>query len=295
MSRVVLVHGINNTYSGPETMAAEWVPALLSGLTLAGHPGSLAAEDIGCAFYGDLFRPPGRFLGGGHVGTADEAELTDDETELVAAWWQAAADSDPTVFPPSQRALSVASRTQAALAALANSRFMAGAAERALTIWIAQVRRYFTDPDLRARIQDRVAEAVTPDTQVVVGHSLGSVVAYEALCAHPDWQVEAFVTLGSPLATRTIVFDRLRPAPRLIDGRWQASWPGHVKKWTNIADRLDFVALTKTLHPLFGSEIIDVLIDNGASYHAVDRYLTEPHTGRAIADGLHHTGTDRGY
>lgn len=295
MSRVVLVHGINNTYSGPEMMATEWVPALLSGLTLAGHPGTLAAEDIACAFYGDLFRPPGRFLGGGPADSVDAAELTDDETELVASWWQAAADADPTVFPPSQRALGVTSRTQAALAALANSKFMAGAAERALAIWISQVRRYFTDPDLRARTQARVAEAVTPETRVVVGHSLGSVVAYEALCAHPDWQVEAFVTLGSPLATRNIVFDRLRPAPRLIDGRWQASWPGQVRRWTNIADRLDFVALTKTLHPLFGPEIIDVLIDNGASYHAVDRYLTEPHTGRAIAHGLRPTGTDRGY
>ncbi len=67
-----------------------------------------------------------------------------------------------------------------------------------------------------------------------------------------------------------------------------------MRKWTSIADRLDFVALTKTLHPLFGPEIVDVLIDNGAAYHAVDRYLTEPNTGRAIAAGLHPTGTNRG-
>ncbi len=58
MARVVVVHGINNTYSGPRSMAAEWVPALLDGIYLAGHGGSLAADDIGCVFYGDLFRKP---------------------------------------------------------------------------------------------------------------------------------------------------------------------------------------------------------------------------------------------
>jgi hypothetical protein len=32
VARVVAVHGINNTYSGPRSMAAEWVPALLDGM-----------------------------------------------------------------------------------------------------------------------------------------------------------------------------------------------------------------------------------------------------------------------
>jgi hypothetical protein len=31
-----------------------------------------------------------------------------------------------------------------------------------------------------------------------VGHSLGSVAAYEALCAHPQWPVRALATLGPP-------------------------------------------------------------------------------------------------
>jgi pimeloyl-ACP methyl ester carboxylesterase len=33
---------------------------------------------------------------------------------------------------------------------------------------------------------------VRADTAVLIGHSLGSVVAYEALCAHPEWSVRAF-------------------------------------------------------------------------------------------------------
>ena len=51
----------------------------------------------------------------------------------------------------------------------------------------------------------------------MVGHSLGSVVAYEALCAHPEWPVRALVTLGSPLGIRNLIFDRLVPAPAAGD------------------------------------------------------------------------------
>lgn len=52
---------------------------------------------------------------------------------------------------------------------------------------------------------------VDADTRVVVGHSLGLVVAYEALCAHPQWPVQALVTLGSPLGRRNLIFDKLVP------------------------------------------------------------------------------------
>ena len=63
---------------------------------------------------------------------------------------------------------------------------------------LQQVRQYMTHPEVRQAVQDRVATEVGKDTRVVVGHSLGSVVAYEALCAHREWPVRALVTLGSP-------------------------------------------------------------------------------------------------
>ena len=56
---------------------------------------------------------------------------------------------------------------------------------------LQQVRRYVVDLTVRRAVQDRIAARVGEDTRVVVGHSLGSVVAYEALCAHPGWPVRA--------------------------------------------------------------------------------------------------------
>jgi pimeloyl-ACP methyl ester carboxylesterase len=71
--------------------------------------------------------------------------------------------------------------------------------ERELLGALRQGRRYITEPAIRADVQERVAAEIGPDTRMLVGHSLGSVVAYEAMCAHPGWPVRALVTLGSPL------------------------------------------------------------------------------------------------
>jgi pimeloyl-ACP methyl ester carboxylesterase len=83
--------------------------------------------------------------------------------------------------------------------------------ERALIFALKQVRWYFQDPEIRMAVQQRVADAMTNDTRLLIGHSLGSVVAYEALAAHPQWPVKAFVSLGSPLGIRGLIFDRLQP------------------------------------------------------------------------------------
>jgi pimeloyl-ACP methyl ester carboxylesterase len=154
---------------------------------------------------------------------------------------------------------------------------------------LQQVRRYLTEPNLRARILEQVVQAVGDDTRVMVAHSLGSVVAYEALCAHPEWPVRALVTLGSPLGIRNLIFDRLRPAPSPVSGsntRLRGAWPWPVREWTNIADTGDVVALVKDLRPLFGDRVRGFLVSNGAKAHDILPYLTAPETGAAIHAGL---------
>jgi pimeloyl-ACP methyl ester carboxylesterase len=129
--------------------------------------------------------------------------------------------------------------------------------------------------------------AVAADTRVVVGHSLGSVVAYEALCAHPEWPVRTLVTLGSPLGLR-LVFDRLRPPPTPgpEPGVPRGAWPGPVTAWTNLADSGDVVAVVEDLRPLFGPGVRQVRVHTGASAHDLRPYLTERLTGAAIAAGM---------
>ena len=226
-------------------------------------------------------------LGDEDLAVLGPEDITEEaEADLLAAWWQAAAESDPGVVPPEARTLGLISGVQAALGALAGSRFLAGTTEQLLVLWLRQVRAYFTQPELRDQIQQRLTQAITPDTEIIVAHSLGTAVAYEALCAHPDWNVRTLITLGSPLAIRNIIFDRLRPAPQRIDGVLRAVRPPQITSWTNIADRADFVALVKKLSPLFGEDITNVQINNGARMHQVARYLTAAETGTAIAAAL---------
>ena len=170
---------------------------------------------------------------------------------------------------------------QRALNALSQSRFFAGLSERLIIRFIKQLHAYMDDDSIRREVQERVERAVGPDTAVLIGHSLGSVVAYEAACAHPDWNL-VLVTLGSPLGIRNLVFDRLRPPPE--DGRGR--FPACAAAWTNITDTGDVVALVKELAPLFGDGVKDLLVYNGSRAHDVSPYLTAAQTGHAIAAGL---------
>jgi hypothetical protein len=116
----------------------------------------------------------------------------------------------------------------------------------------------------------------------MVAHSLGSVVAYEELCAHPEWPVRTLVTIGSPLGIRNLIFDRLDPAPKHAVG----AWPSGITRWTNISARGDFVALERRLASRFDARIVDVPVDNAFDAHDAVRYLTSNEAAEAIRDGL---------
>lgn len=269
-------------------LAGEWVPALRDGMRRAGVGEAVlpGAGDVGFAFYGDVFRPTGRGLAVGDAWlTADD--LDEYERSLLAAWWQGAAEADPGVAAPGAASLArVPGGVQRALRALSGSAFFAGVADRALLNDLRQVRLYLADSAIRTVVQERVAAVADDDTQVLVAHSLGAVVAYEALCVNPEWPVRALVTLGAPLGIRNLIFDRLQPPPGLSGGALAGRWPGGVTSWVNVADEGDAVALVKDLRPLFGPQVECFTVSNGARAHAVSRYLTTREVGAAIAAGL---------
>jgi hypothetical protein len=236
-------------------------------------------------FYGDLFRAKdAKAIGGPHYVAADVEDGF--ERELLDSWWAEAAASDDAVPRLGAATKIRASRTaQRALNALSQSRFFAGITEQLIIGFIKQVHAYLEDDSIRREIQQRVDSVVGSSTAVLVGHSLGSVVAYEAACAHTDWNL-ALITLGSPLGIRNLVFDRLRPAPENSHGRF----PTGAATWTNITDAGDIVALVKQLAPLFGDHVNDISVNNGSKAHDVSPYLTAVETGHAIAEGLARRG-----
>jgi hypothetical protein len=136
-----------------------------------------------------------------------------------------------------------------------------------------EVAAYFASADAAARVRSRdaVAEVIRRNRpEVVIAHSLGSVVAYEALWAHPDLSVDLFITLGSPLAMRGVVFERLQPLPQAGRGRC----PRGVRRWVNIADKDDIAAIPGSLKGCFDGVSRDDKVNiDWADFHTVRNYL----------------------
>ena len=115
---------------------------------------------------------------------------------------------------------------------------------------------FFTDK--RQPIRDRLRQALNAvvGPVVVVGHSLGTVIAYDVLseAEFAASVVPLLVTLGSPLGYTEIQDVVTRPL-RL---------PAPVQLWVNFADPLDLVALDTNLADEFqgAPRIIDALVDN---------------------------------
>jgi hypothetical protein len=285
MASIVVIHGIGQQSEGSNTLSARLFPALRDGLSRAGI--DISPSDVAFASYGEVFRPKSEFLAPEPYYDASHVEPGYEE-DLLLALWARAASSEGAVVPPDEEVLSrTPNVARRALAALSRSRFLAGISERAFIGDLKQVRLYFRDDNIRTEIHERVAMVITDDTRVVVGHSLGSVVAYEILFTLPSRSDQVLVTLGSPLGLRNLVFDRLRPHPEpdAETGRARGAWPP-VRMWGNVADAGDVVAAVEDLRPLFGEELRQLRVYNGAKAHDMSPYLTDPLTGQLIAAGL---------
>ncbi|SDZ20313.1 hypothetical protein SAMN05660209_05015 [Geodermatophilus africanus] len=103
---------------------------------------------------------------------------------------------------------------------------------------------------------------------VVVGHSLGSIIAYDVLAeaSSARLQVPLFVTVGSPLGI-TEVQDLVEQPLRV---------PSAVKAWLNASDIRDLVALDHTIRPEYRPEdrCTDVIVtNNSGNHHGIQEYL----------------------
>ena len=291
--KIVGIHGIAHTHLTSPEIEREWLPAIQGGLEEAGFP-RIVEEDFAIAAYGALFRPSGTRAGSLPKLTAEDVK-DEWEESLLTEWWREAArlsevnrsrhdplGEDLTIQGPDFEGRGRTPQTvQRALRQLTKSKYFSQlGGERAVLFLLKQVREYLHDLEMKQAIQKRLVEKVTLDTRVIIGHSLGSVVAYECVCAHPEWNVQTLITLGSPLGMSPIIFNALTPPPQSGKGMYPK-----VKRWVNVADQGDIVALEKELAPKFGL-VVDRLVHNGWESHSAMRYLNAKETGHAIATGL---------
>jgi hypothetical protein len=310
MAAVVLVHGIAQEQSMADSLEKDWIPGLAGGVRKAGFAELAdrlrrdrvepAAIETRMAFYGHLFLRLDR------QGGNDPGDLTPEEQacaeELAEQWLERAAThaSKPKERQVANAELAYVRRqvgteeagpgeaVRLAVKSLAKLRWFApygmAFAERFVLKALDQVTRYLEEDAIRQGALKAVLDLIGPDTQVIIGHSLGSVVAYEAahLTEHP---LPLLVTLGSPLGLDTIVYPKLRPQP--------PSYPAKVRRWVNLADRDDFIAAEPDLSGFFSQGLplaarfeAAHTVDNGAQPHSAEFYLTKPQLGRPLGETL---------
>jgi hypothetical protein len=301
MATIALLHGINQQHRSADELEAEWIPAIAGGVRKAGFPD--IADDIRSrtietrmGFYGYRFRKL-EVQGSGF----EEASIGGRElTEQLALEWLRRLEASPNerIRRAAQRELVAFSQHELPRQGLGNT---ARAATRALVrvpvladlgmrfaeqfLWIAlgQVTAYFEKPGLRDAIYKDTSSVLREDTAILMGHSLGSVVAFEA--AHKvRSDLRLMITMGSPIGLSNVVFERLLPTP--------PSFPSTVQNWCNVADRDDFVAAVSDLSCLIsrpsGAKHVftNHLVSNGARPHDVKPYLNSSIVGAAIGECL---------
>jgi pimeloyl-ACP methyl ester carboxylesterase len=271
MSIVVGVHGIAQQLKTARDLEQEWEAPVRDGVLAAGK--ELEEGAFRCAFYGRVFRGEPQYRA---------SDVAADEAELLMLLWSEAARAEPWRVAAPDVTLGV----HGALRELLGTRFFATLTEAELISDVKQVLGYMRDPSLRDAAQEAIDDEVDTETRVIVAHSLGSIVAYEALQRFggtPRWaNVTTLITLGSPLGTPKLIFDQLRPRPEAGRGRW----PAGIVRWTNIAADSDVLALPDRLQPLFGGALADIGVNRDVTAHDALPYLSVAATCHAIADGL---------
>ncbi|MBM7440471.1 MULTISPECIES: hypothetical protein [unclassified Streptomyces] len=263
--QLVFVHGIGSLRSA-EAERQQWLRALAAGVRAAGQAELVSAltqgwlADVRFADYSDLFTLRG--AQGGVLG----GELDLSEEQVLSGLLEAMVNELAEQYPPdtATRDARVIEQARHHVDALSSGSRAQGVGEfarrlvwvtttllqlpglrqgaqwvngQAFALHLSQVARYLNRSGERAAlgsaIRSRVLKGLDPARPlVVVSHSLGTVVAYEALHEYGG-PVELWVTLGSPLALGGVVLQRLVPQP--------PSCPEEVGAWHNFWDRNDVV------------------------------------------------------
>lgn len=288
MATIIGVHGIGQQQSGRHQLLSAWRQATLDGLERASGRNQELSPSLDIAFYGDLFLPSARDDGSKGAGTDYAAEaLTADElrefesTVTEALGPAALADSGGD---RARKGFTQAPGPVRVLIRAIDRTLGAGAGVLLLGVF-RQVKLYLRDTEVKRQVDDRVAAATTDDTEVILGHSLGSVVAFQYIRNNPERHI-SLITLGSPLGfsfTRKLLPDITFPfLPKNATS---------VPQWANVRDPRDPVACAGDLRKWW-PQSTDEQVHNGGDAHSATRYLGKAGTGAAIISMLRGHGGD---
>ena len=149
---------------------------------------------------------------------------------------------------------------------------------------------------IQARLRCKLMPASGGAPPIVIGHSLGSVIAYEGLCYNKP-AVDTFITIGSPMATPYLIVEPLRERfARLIGRSTKLPLPfPDVRQWLSFYAPQDVWAVpVPSLRPLFANptRLQEIVVPHGDTLkphhtHKITAYLeADNQIGNALAAAL---------
>ena len=286
-ARLVFIHGRAQEGRKPDDVKAEWVGALKEGLAKNGK--TLATtQSIELPYYGDLLAD---FAKQAEIPLAADIKARGGpETDEFLQFQAEFADeirvergiTDQQVNAeygdnPKERGPLNWEWVQAIVSAV--DKHGGGLSSAALQQVTRDVFLYTNYPVVRDAVDKIVRAAIGTEPTVIIGHSLGSVVAYSVLQTDTRPLDVKLVTVGCPLAIRAI---RRRFSP--------IKYPVRVKDWKNAFDTRDIVAL----YPLDKDNFnVTPAIENFGGIknktdnrHGISGYLDDAKVADWIADDL---------
>lgn len=179
----------------------------------------------------------------------------------------------------------------------------------AITAAIRETDAYFSNRDgIASRVRDCVKQPLRRmledgERVLLVGHSMGSVIAYDALWELSieeglDRPIDLFLTLGSPLGMY-FVQHRLLGFQRADSRRF----PRNIRRWRNLAAHGDLTALDPRVAddfaPMLAAGQVESIVDehegvfnffrnaDGLNVHRSYGYLVQPRVGHVVARWWH--------
>jgi hypothetical protein len=288
-STLVLVHGRAQQGRDPEELKRVWLDTLRQGL---GRERStiLANVEVRLPFYGDVLDG---FVQGMNDSIPPDIIVRGDAPQADAEYKQFHADMVEEV----RRGLAL-TEAQAELfmtdevrqrgplnwewvqALLRAADAIPGVSAGAIERFTRDVFVYLSRSTVRKAVNQIVDADIPSGKTVIVGHSLGSVVAYDVLRSTTrQIEVPLYVTVGCPLG--------VGPIRRTLT---PIGFPKSLRSWYNALDERDVVAL----HPLDAAAFpVDPPIENYTrvrngteNAHGIAGYLNDPVVAKRIYDAL---------
>lgn len=144
-----------------------------------------------------------------------------------------------------------------------------------------QAHNYLNDRQIRAQVLNLIlAQLPESGRMVIVGHSLGSVIAADLVSRLPiGLEISGMVTIGSPLAHGSFNLDNLQATLK--------EPPSNLAWWANFWTLLDPVSSHRGVSSAF-PWMLDYRIQNPINHHVHDavEYLADETVGKAIGFAL---------